>query len=179
MPASVPQPTGAPDTALSHEASTASSSGRCGCGCAPIAVSGRQPHRPLKDCQGPFVQTRSWWAGSFDHNGVHRVVLLKELRGSSARLLPQPQCSLGRNLSIHKETALGTSLATVRRVGPNQVPPKRALPMAPSAACHSRPRHAKLFAPLHQGSPHSVQDARPTDRRKVRVTTWCCRPQAL
>ena len=44
----------------------------------------------------------------------------------------------GAALSIHKETALGTSLATVRRVGPNQVPPKRALPMAPSAACHSQ-----------------------------------------
>ena len=87
----------------------------------------------------PFVQTQvlgfllgGLW--SFDHNGV---------QGRLQQLGIVHVCSRNHNaqgaaLSIHKETALGTSLATVRRVGPNQVPPKRALPMAPSAACHSQ-----------------------------------------
>ena len=94
---------------------------------------------------------------SFDHNGV---------QGRLQQLGIVHVCSRNHNaqgaaLSIHKETALGTSLATVRRVGPNQVPPKRALPMAPSARLPFPVHAIQLFAPLHQGSPHSVQDARP------------------
>ena len=96
----------------------------------------RQPHG-LKDCHtlcpdtGVGVPPR---AVAFDHNGV---------QGRLQQLGIVHVCSRNHNaqgaaLSIHKETALGTSLATVRRVGPNQVPPKRALPMAPSAACHSQ-----------------------------------------
>ena len=143
MPASVPQPTGAPDTACRQR--RPASPRRC-VGCAPYSRVRRQPHG-LKDCHtlcpdtGVGVPPR--WA----------VVVRPQWRPGSpptawhrARLLPQPQCSRGRPLHpqyLHgdchpQETALGTSLATVRRVGPNQVPPKRALPMAPSAACHSQ-----------------------------------------
>ena len=135
MPASVPQPTGAPDTACRQRRQA--SPRRC-VGCAPYSRVRRQPHG-LKDCHTPFVQTQvlgfllgGLW--SFDHNGV---------QGRLQQLGIVHVCSRNHNaqgaaLSIHKETALGTSLATVRRVGPNQVPPKRALPMAPSAACHSQ-----------------------------------------
>ena len=135
MPASVPQPTGAPDTACRQR--RPASPRRC-VGCAPYSRVRRQPHG-LKDWVIPFVQTQvlgfllgGLW--SFDHNGV---------QGRLQQLGIVHVCSRNHNaqgaaLSIHKETALGTSLATVRRVGPNQVPPKRALPMAPSAACHSQ-----------------------------------------
>ena len=134
MPASVPQPTGAPDTACRQR--RPASPRRC-VGCAPYSRVRRQPHG-LRIVI-PFVQTQvlgfllgGLW--SFDHNGV---------QGRLQQLGIVHVCSRNHNaqgaaLSIHKETALGTSLATVRRVGPNQVPPKRALPMAPSAACHSQ-----------------------------------------
>ena len=123
MPASVPQPTGAPDTACRQR--RPASPRRC-VGCAPYSRVRRQPHG-LKDCHtlcpdtGVGVPPR--WA----------VVVRPQWRPGSpptawhrARLLPQPQCSRGRPL--HPQG----------RVGPNQVPPKRALPMAPSAACHSQ-----------------------------------------
>ena len=126
MPASVPQPTGAPDTACRQR--RPASPRRC-VGCAPYSRVRRQPHG-LKDCHtlcpdtGVGVPPR--WA----------VVVRPQWR--LVHVCSRNHNAQGAALSIHKETALGTSLATVRRVGPNQVPPKRALPMAPSAACHSQ-----------------------------------------
>ena len=135
MPASVPQPTGAPDTACRQR--RPASPRRC-VECAPYSRVRRQP-RGLKDyhtlCPGTGVGVPPRWA----------VVVPPQWRPVSpptarhrARLLPHNHNAQGTALSIHKESPLGTSLATVRRVGPNQVPPKRALPMAPSADCHSQ-----------------------------------------
>ena len=134
MPASVPQPTGARDTACRQR--RPASPHRC-VGCAPYNRVWRQRHG-LKDChtlcpdtgvgvppQWAVVVPPQWRPGS-PPTAWHR-----------ARWLPQPQCSRGRPLHP-QETPLGTSLATIRRVGPNQVPPKRALPIAPSADCHSQ-----------------------------------------
>ncbi len=116
MPASVPQPTGAPDTACRQR--RPASPRRC-VGCAPYSRVRRQPHG-LKDCHtlcpdtGVGVPPR--WA----------VVVRPQWRpGSRLQQLGIVHvCSRNHNaqgaaLSIHKETALGTSLATVRRVGPN------------------------------------------------------------
>ena len=93
MPASVPQPTGAPDTACRQR--RPASPRRC-VGCAPYSRVRRQPHG-LKDCHtlcpdtGVGVPPR--WA----------VVVRPQWRPGSpptawhrARLLPQPQCSRGR-----------------------------------------------------------------------------------
>ena len=128
-------PPARPDTACRQR--RPASPRRC-VGCAPYSRVRRQPHG-LKDCHtlcpdtGVGVPPR--WA----------VVVRPQWRPgvASNSLASCTFCSRNHNaqgaaLSIHKETALGTSLATVRRVGPNQVPPKRALPMAPSAACHSQ-----------------------------------------
>ena len=95
MPASVPQPTGAPDTACRQR--RPASPRRC-VGCAPYSRVRRQPHG-LKDCHtlcpdtGVGVPPR--WA----------VVVRPQWRPGSpptawhrARLLPQPQCSRGRPL---------------------------------------------------------------------------------
>ena len=41
----------------------------------------------------------------------------------------------GAARASHKQTPLDASLAPIRRVGPDQVPPKRALPVVPSTAC--------------------------------------------
>ena len=132
-------------------------------GCAPYgAVVRRQPHG-LTGLSYPLSRHRCWgglgglW--SFDHNGV---------QGRLQQLGIVHVCSRNHNaqgaaLSIHKETALGTSLqpATVRRVGPNQVPPKRALPME-RAVCLSIVAipgvHAiQLLHPSTRASPHSVR----------------------
>ncbi len=81
---------------------------------------------------------------SFNHNGVEgRLQQLGIVEGRLQQLGIVDVDSRIHNaervaLSIHKETPLDTSLATVRPVEPNQVPPKRVLPMAPSAACHSQ-----------------------------------------
>ena len=173
MPASVPQPTGAPDTACRQR--RPASPRRC-VGCAPYSRVRRQPHG-LKDCHtlcpdtGVGVPPR--WA----------VVVRPQWRPGSpptawhrARLLPQDHNAQGAALSIHKETALGTSLATVRRVGPNQVPPKRALPMAPSAEAIPSPRHPTLRTPP-PGLP-TFGARRPSLPTVERCDEWCCRPQA-
>ena len=77
--------------------------------------------------------------------------------------------------STGETPALGTSLATVRRVGPNQVPiQQRALPMAPSAACHSQwPRHPTLRTPP-PGLP-TFGARRPSLPTVERCDEWCCR----
>ena len=162
MPASVPQPTGAPDTACRQR--RPASPRRC-VGCAPYSRVRRQPHG-LKDCHTlcPATQVLGFLLGglwSFDHNGV---------QGRLQQLGIVHVCSRNHNaqgaaLSIHKETALGTSLATVRRVGPNQVPPKRAacpwlrlppahVPSTPSNSSHPVPpaRASGHFA-VQRGTP--------------------------
>ena len=126
MPA-FPQPTGAPDTACRQR--RPASPRRC-VGCAPYSRVRRQPHG-LKDCHTLCPDTGV---------GVPPRTMASRVASNSlarARLLPQPQCSRGRPLHPQGDCAW-YHLATVRRVGPNQVPPKRALPMAPSAACHSQ-----------------------------------------
>ena len=138
MPASVPQPTGAPDTACRQR--RPASPRRC-VGCAPYSRVRRQPHG-LKDCHTLCPDTgvgvpprwavvvRPQWRPGSPPTAWHQLGIV--------HVCSRNHNAQGAALSIHKETALGTSLATVRRVGPNQVPPKRALPMAPSAACHSQ-----------------------------------------
>ena len=127
--APVPQPTGAPDTACRQR--RPASPRRC-VGCAPYSRVRRQPHG-LKDCHtlcpdtGVGVPPR--WAVVVRPNGVQG-----RLQQRIVHVCSRNHNAQGAALSIHKETALGTSLATVRRVGPNQ----GALPMAPSAACHSQ-----------------------------------------
>ena len=71
---------------------------------------------------------------SFDHNGV---------QGRLQQLGIVHVCSRNHNaqgaaLSIHKETALGTSLATVRRVGPNRPPKEQFVGRSTSSGCVSR-----------------------------------------
>ena len=147
MPASVPQPTGAPDTACRQR--RPASPRRC-VGCAPYSRVRRQPHG-LKDCHTlcpdtgvhhGFLLGGLW---SFDHNDV---------QGRLQQLGIVHVCSRNHNaqgaaLSIHKETALGTSLTLPRSVGlgpirsPQSVPcPWLRLPPAiPS------PRHPTLRTP--------------------------------
>ena len=134
MPASVPQPTGAPDAASRQR--RPASPHRC-VGCASDSRVRRQPHG-LKDCHTLCPST-----GVGVHPRWAAVVRPQRRPGRLQQLGIMNVGSRNHNaqratLSIHKETPLDTSLATVRRVGPNQVPPKRALPMAPSAACHSQ-----------------------------------------
>ena len=149
MPASVPQPTGGADTACRQR--RPASPHRC-VGCAPYSRVWRQ--RPgLKDCHTlcpdtgvGFLLSGLW---SFHHNGV---------QGRLQQLGIVHVCSRNHNaqgaaLSIHKETPLGTALATIRRVGPNQVPPKRALPIAPSADCHSQSTPSNFSHPSTR-APH-------------------------
>ena len=95
MPASVPQPTGAPDTACRQR--RPASPRRC-VGCAPCSRVRRQPHG-LKDCHTLCPDTgvgvpprwavvvRPLWRPGSPPTAWHR-----------ARLLPQPQCSRGRPL---------------------------------------------------------------------------------
>ena len=132
MPESVPQPTGALDTASRQRCPA--SPHRC-VGCASDSRVRRQPHG-LKDCHTLCPDTGVGVSGlwSFHHNGVQGRLQQLGIMNVGSRNHNAQRATL----SIHKETPLDTSLATVRRVGPNQVPPKRALPMAPSAACHSQ-----------------------------------------
>ena len=143
MPASVPQPTGA----LACRQRRPASPRRC-VGCAPYSRVRRQPHG-LKDCHtlcpdtGVGVPPR--WA----------VVVRPQWRPGSQLIV---HCSRNHNaqgaaLSIHKETALGTSLATVRRVGPNQ--PTCLAHGSVWPASHPPSKHPSTRAP------HIRQDARP------------------
>ena len=169
MPASVPQPTGAPDAACRQR--RPASPHRC-VGCAPYSRVWRQ--RPgLKDCHtlcpDTGVGVSPQWA----------VVVPPQWRpGSPPTAWHRARCSRNHNaqgaaLSIHKETPLGTSLATIRRVG-NQVPPKRALPIAPSADCHSQSTPSKASHPS-TWAPHI--------RCKTPVSThcdeWCWSPSSF
>ena len=132
-PASVPQPTGARDTACQRRPA---SPHRC-VGCAPYNRVWRPP-RP--DCHTlcpdtgvgvppqwavvvPGVQTACIHVGSRNHNAKGPVRLV---------------------------------LATIRRVGPNQVPPKRALPIA-RLDCHSQSTPPNCRAPhIRRQSPPTV-----------------------
>lgn len=134
MPASAPQPTGALDTACGQR--RRASPHRC-VGCALYSRVRSQRHGQ-KDCHSLCPDTGVGaprrWLWSLHHNGVEGR--LQQL--GIVHVCSRNHNAQGAAVSIHKETPLGTSLATVRRVGPNQVPPKRALPMAPSADCHSQ-----------------------------------------
>ena len=156
MPASVPQPTGAPDTACRQR--RPASPHRC-VGCAPYSRVWRQRHG-LKDChtlcpdtgvgvppQWAVVVPPQWRPGS-PPTAWHR-----------ARLLPQPQCSRGRPLHPQGDSAWYQPCHDPSGWAQSG-PPKTCL--AHRSVCRLPfPVHAiQLFAPLHKGSPHSVQDTR-------------------
>ena len=50
-------------------------------------------------------------------------------------------------VALDQETSLAPGLAPVRGIPPDEVPPDRAFPIAPSADCHS---HATPFSSSHR-----------------------------
>ena len=84
----------------------------------------------------PFVETQVLFLlirfGPVDHNRFDRC--LQELRIMNVG--PGNDNTQGTTIALNDQAALGTVLRTIRRVFPDFVPPKRALPMAASALCH-------------------------------------------
>ena len=163
MPASVPQPTGAPDTAC-RQRRPASDPRRC-VGCAPYSRVRRQPHG-LKDCHtlcpdtGVGVPPR--WAGDVRPPMASRVAsnsLASCTFAPATTMLKGPPSPSTRRLRL--VPALPRSVG----LGPSAGPPKRApCPWLRLPGAIPSPRHANSWRHpivVHQGSPHSVQDARP------------------
>ena len=128
---SVPQPTGAQDTACAQNRPT--SPRRC-VGC----VADSRVWRRLDDPKA-LVQAQVLWVilgelRTFDHNRLQGLIQQRGVVGVGSGNHNAQWAAL----SFHKQAPLAASLAAIRWVGSNQVPPKRALPMAPSAACHSQ-----------------------------------------
>ena len=143
-------------------------------GCAPDSRVRWQLHG-LKDCHTlcPDTGGPPRWAAVVRHNGVQgRLQQLGIMDVSSSNHDAQ-----GATVSIHKEAPLAASLATIRRVRSNQVPPKRALPMATVCRLPFPVHTVQLSHPPPRlptfGARHPVP---PTSER---CDGWCCRPQAL
>ena len=168
MPASVPQPTGAPDTACRQR--RPASPRRC-VGCAPYSRVRRQPHG-LKDCHTLCPDTgvgvpprwavvvRPQWRPGSPPTAWHRA----RLQAADGAMLK------GHALSIHKETCAwyqpchgpwGWAQAQVSLWMERACP----LSMAPSAACHSQSTPCQAlrgdpWTPLWLERPHSTARAR-------------------
>ena len=103
----------------------------------PIAVSG--DGSTTRRIVIPLVQAQVLWVilgelRSFDHNRLQGLIQQRGVVGVGSGNHNAQWAAL----SFHKQAPLAASLAAIRWVGSNQIPPKRALPMAPSAACHSQ-----------------------------------------
>ena len=174
MPASVPQPTGAPDTACRQR--RPASPHRC-VGCAPYSRVWRQRHG-LKDChtlcpdtgvgvppQWAVVVPPQWRPGS-PPTAWHR-----------ARLLPQPQCSRGRPLHPTRRLRLVPALPRSVGLGPIRSPQNVPCPSLRLPTAIPSPRHPTLRTPP-QGLP-TFGARHPSPPTVERCDEWCCRPQAL
>ena len=103
----------------------------------PIAVSG--DGSTTRRIVIPLVQAQVLWVilgelRTFDHNRLQGLIQQRGVVGVGSGNHNAQWAAL----SFHKQAPLAASLAAIRWVGSNQIPPKRALPMAPSAACHSQ-----------------------------------------
>ena len=174
MPASVPQPTGAPDTACRQR--RPASPRRC-VGCAPYSRVRRQPHG-LKDCHticpdtGVGVPPR--WAVGRSTTMASRVAsnsLSSCTFAPATTMLKGPPSPSTRRLRLVPALPRSVGLGPIR--SPQNVPcPWLRLPPAiPS------PRHPTLRTPP-PGLP-TFGARRPSPPTVERCDEWCCRPQAL
>ena len=174
MPASVPQPTGAPDTACRQR--RPASPRRC-VGCAPYSRVRRQPHG-LKDCPYPLSRHRCWGSSSV---GCGRSTTMASRVASNSlasctfapatTMLKGPPSPSTRRLRLVPALPRSVGLGPIR--SPQNVPcPWLRLPPAiPS------PRHPTLRTPP-PGLP-TFGARRPSPPTVERCDEWCCRPQAL
>src|SRR4051794_16911363 len=84
--------------------------------------------------QAQVLRILGFWFGSLQHDGpngpVQQLGVWHIRAGDRDRQRP--------TVLFHQEAFLHAALGPVRRVGADQAPPFRALPRAPSAACHSQ-----------------------------------------
>ena len=141
----------------------------------PIAVSG--DGSTTRRIVIPLVQAQVLWVilgelRTFDHNRLQGLIQQRGVVGVGSGNHNAQWAAL----SFHKQAPLAASLAAIRWVGSNQIPPKRALPMAPSAACHSQS--------TPPNSSHCSTKALHIRRKTVPPTVercdgLCCRPPVL
>ena len=156
-PASVPQPTGAPIPLVARGVQLLLADAS---NVLPIAVVGGSP-TGLKDyhtlCPGTGVGVPPRWAVVVPgHNGVQ--CRLQQL--GIVHVCSRNHNAQGTALSIHKEISAWYQPCHGPSGWAQSGPPKTCL--AHGSVCRLPfPVHAtQLFAPLHKGSPHSVQDTR-------------------
>ena len=152
MPASVPQPTGAPDTACCQRGPA--SPHRCVV-CAPDSRVRRQPHG-LKDCH-TLCPHRCW--GFFSVGCGRSTTMAPRVASNnlaSWTLAPATIMLNGPPSPSTRRLRLLPALPRSVELGPIRSP-KTCL--AHGSVCRLPfPVHAaQLFAPLHQSSPHSAQ----------------------
>ena len=174
VPPSVPQPTGAPDTACRQR--RPASPRRC-VGCAPYSRVRRQPHG-LEGLSYPLSRHRCWGSSSV---GCGRSTTMASRVASNSlasctfapatTMLKGPPSPSTRRLRLVPALPRSVGLGPIR--SPKNVPcPWLRLPPAiPS------PRHPTLRTPP-PGLP-TFGARRPSPPTVERCDEWCCRPQAL
>src|SRR5215211_152320 len=126
---------------------------------------------PARTIVVAFIQAqvlRSLLGGSraIDHDGIERRLQQLEIRHIGSGHNHRERAAIG----FHKERSLDAHFGSVSGIGAYEIPPKRALPIAPSAACHSKSTppissHSSMsFSQMRSNTPNSIH------RWKVRCT---------
>ena len=107
------------------------------------------------------------WLRSLDHHGVERcgqeLVVAHGVR-------PGDHHGERSSVGLDDETALRTFFGPIGGVGADEVPPKRALPIAPSAACHSQSTPPSSSQPSISAAQIRSKPPSSTHRCKARCT---------
>src|SRR5215210_8155924 len=108
--------------------------------------------------QAQMLRSSLRWFGAIDYDSVEGGFEQLEVRDVSPGHNHRERAAIG----LHKKGALDAHFGSVGGIGAYEVPPKRALPIAPSAACHSKstpPRssHSSMsLSQMRSNTPSSI-----------------------